>query len=148
MDRSTLCRRSLVNCRGPAPADPALGLALGSPIFPSGCEGKLGVALESLQGSIPGSGRFPWSREWQPTPVYSCLENPVDRGPWRAPVHTVHGVAKSWKCVVFLELRRVSQITTGNSGFLLCWLRKANPKAPRHAGFPRGEHRGSRHRFL
>ena len=27
-----------------------LGLALGSPIFPTGCEGKLGVALESLQG--------------------------------------------------------------------------------------------------
>ena len=27
-----------------------LGLALGSPIFPSGCEGKLGVALESPQG--------------------------------------------------------------------------------------------------
>ena len=29
-----------------------LGLALGSPIFPSGCEGegKLGVAIESLQG--------------------------------------------------------------------------------------------------
>ena len=26
-----------------------LGLALGSPIFPSGCEGTLGVALESLQ---------------------------------------------------------------------------------------------------
>ena len=25
-----------------------LGLALGSPIFPLGCEGKLGVALESL----------------------------------------------------------------------------------------------------
>ena len=22
------------------------------------------------------------------------------------------------------------------------------PKVPRHAGFPRGEHRGSRHRFL
>ena len=27
-----------------------LGLALGSPIFPSGSEGKLGVAFESLQG--------------------------------------------------------------------------------------------------
>ena len=27
-----------------------LGLALGSPIFPSGCEGTLGAALESLQG--------------------------------------------------------------------------------------------------
>ena len=24
---------------------------------------------------------------------YSCLENPIDRGAWRAPVH---GVAKSW----------------------------------------------------
>ena len=29
-----------------------LGLSLGSPIFPSGCEGKLGVALESLQGKV------------------------------------------------------------------------------------------------
>ena len=27
-------------------------LTLGSPIFPSGCEGKLGVALESLQGTL------------------------------------------------------------------------------------------------
>ena len=27
-----------------------LGLALGSPIFPSSCQGKLGVALDSLQG--------------------------------------------------------------------------------------------------
>ena len=32
-----------------------LGLALGSPIFPSGCEGKLGVALESLQGRWAGT---------------------------------------------------------------------------------------------
>ena len=30
-----------------------LGLALGSSIFLSGCEGKLGVALESLQGETP-----------------------------------------------------------------------------------------------
>ena len=29
-----------------------LGLALRSPIFASSCEGKLGVALESLQGKI------------------------------------------------------------------------------------------------
>ena len=42
-----------------------LGLALGNPIFPSGCEGKLGVALESLQGLrdprlLPGTlGNFP-----------------------------------------------------------------------------------------
>ena len=39
-----------------------LGLALGSPIFPSGCEGKLGVALEQrLQYKFPwtsGTSRF------------------------------------------------------------------------------------------
>ena len=42
-------------------------------------------------GSIPGSGRSPGAGNGNPLP-YSCLENPVDRGAWRA---TVHGVAKS-----------------------------------------------------
>ena len=36
--------------RGAWQAD--LGLALGSPIFPSSCVGKLGVALESLQEGV------------------------------------------------------------------------------------------------
>ena len=41
-------------------------------------------------GSIPGSGRFP--REGNGNPFqYTCLENPMDRGTWRA---TVHGVAR------------------------------------------------------
>ena len=22
------------------------------------------------EGSVPGSGRFPWRRKWQPTPVF------------------------------------------------------------------------------
>ena len=42
-------------------------------------------------GSVPGLGRFPWRRKWQPT-QYSCLEKSMDRGAWRA---TVDGVAKS-----------------------------------------------------
>ena len=43
-------------------------------------------------GLIPGSGRSP--REGNGTPLQcSCLENPMDRGTWKA---TVHGVAKSW----------------------------------------------------
>ena len=42
-------------------------------------------------GSIPGSGRSPG--EGTATPLqYSCLENSMDRGGWRA---TVYGVAKS-----------------------------------------------------
>ena len=30
-------------------------------------------------------------KEMQPTPQYFCLENPMDRGSWRA---TVHGFAR------------------------------------------------------
>ena len=41
--------------------------------------------------SIPGSGRSPGGGNSNPL-QYSCLENPMGRGAWRA---TVHGVAKS-----------------------------------------------------
>ena len=41
--------------------------------------------------SIPGSGRSPGGGHGNPL-QYSCLENPMDRGAWRA---TVHGVAQS-----------------------------------------------------
>ena len=43
-------------------------------------------------GSIPGSERSPGEGHGNPL-QYSCLENPMDRGAWRA---TVHGVTKSW----------------------------------------------------
>ena len=41
-------------------------------------------------GSIPGSGRSHGGGHGNPL-QYSCLENPVDRGPWWA---TVHGVTR------------------------------------------------------
>ena len=44
-------------------------------------------------GLIPGSGRSPGGGHGNP-PHYSCLENPMDRGPWWA---TVHRIAKSQK---------------------------------------------------
>ena len=37
-------------------------------------------------GSIPGSRRFPGGGHGNPL-QYSCLENPMDRGAWRAKVH-------------------------------------------------------------
>ena len=43
-------------------------------------------------GLIPGLGRPPGGENGNPF-QYSCLENPMDRGAWRA---TVHRVAKSW----------------------------------------------------
>ena len=42
-------------------------------------------------GSIPGPGRSPGGGNGCPL-QYSCLENPMDGGAWRA---TAHGVAKS-----------------------------------------------------
>ena len=41
--------------------------------------------------SVPGSGRSPGEGDKNPL-QYSYLENPMDRGAWRA---TVHGVAKN-----------------------------------------------------
>ena len=41
-------------------------------------------------GSIPGSGRSPGEGNGNPL-LYSCLENPMDRGAWWI---TVHGAAR------------------------------------------------------
>ena len=43
------------------------------------------------EGLIPGSGRSPGGGHGNPL-QYPCLENPTDRGDWRA---TVRGVAES-----------------------------------------------------
>ena len=43
-------------------------------------------------GQIPWSGGSPGEGNGNPL-QYSCLENPMDRGAWKA---TVHGVTKSW----------------------------------------------------
>ena len=39
-------------------------------------------------GSFPGSGRSPGGRHGNPF-QYSCLENPMERGAWRAMVHKI-----------------------------------------------------------
>ena len=44
------------------------------------------------KGLIPGPGRSPGGGLGNPL-HYLCLENPTDRGAWRA---TVPGVTKSW----------------------------------------------------
>ena len=43
---------------------------------------------EGQMGSIPGSGRSPGGEDSNLL-QYSCLENPMDRGAWRATVHEV-----------------------------------------------------------
>ena len=38
--------------------------------FPGGSDAKKSACTMGDSDSIPGSGRFPWRREWQPTPVF------------------------------------------------------------------------------
>ena len=59
-------------------------------------------------GSIPESRRSPGGGHGNPL-QYSCLENPMDRGAWRA---TVHGVAKSQTRLKQLSMHAC----TGDSG--------------------------------
>ena len=59
--------------------------------FPSGSDGKESTCNVGDLGVIPRSGRSPGEGNGNPL-QYSCLENPMDRGVWRA---TVHGVTKN-----------------------------------------------------
>ena len=59
--------------------------------FPGGSEVKASACDAGDPGSIPGLGRSPGEGNGNPL-QYSCLENPMDGGVWRA---TVNGVAKS-----------------------------------------------------
>ena len=59
--------------------------------LPRGLSDKESACNIGDPSSIPWLGRSPEQGNGNPL-QYSCLENPVDRGAWRA---TVHGVTKS-----------------------------------------------------
>ena len=49
-------------------------------------------------GLIPGSGKSPGEGNGNPL-QYSCLENPMDRGAWRATVHGGHKELDTNECL-------------------------------------------------
>ena len=59
--------------------------------FAGGSDGKESACNAGDLGSIPGLGRHLGEGNGNPF-QFSCLENPVDRGSWRA---AVYGVTKS-----------------------------------------------------
>ena len=59
--------------------------------LPGGSDGKESACNVGDPGSIPGSGILPGEGNGCQL-QYSHLENPMDRGAWRA---IVHGIAKS-----------------------------------------------------
>ena len=60
--------------------------------FPGGSDGQETACNAGDPGSIPGSGRSTGEENGYPL-QYSCLENSMDRGVWRA---TVYEVAEDW----------------------------------------------------
>ena len=76
--------------------------------------------------SIPGSGRSPGEGNGNLL-QYSCLENPMDRGAWRATVHGVTRVGHDletkplpppWFVYLFVSLMSVSLSELGNLNVL------------------------------
>ena len=63
--------------------------------FPGGSDGKASACNVGDPSSIPGSGRVPWRRKWQPTPVllpgkFYGLRSLVGYSPWD------HRVGHDW----------------------------------------------------
>ena len=84
----TLLKNSIMNCSLLNSFNKKYPLTGG---FPSDSDGKESACHAEDPGSIPGSGRSPGERNGHP-PQYSCMENSMHRGTWRA---TVYGVAKN-----------------------------------------------------
>ena len=93
----TMFRQDMVSC-------PLQSFSLGSSAFcplqiwaydseslPCSSNGKESACDAGDPGSVPGSGRSPGERSGNSL-QYSCMENPKNRGTWRA---TVHGVTES-----------------------------------------------------
>ena len=59
--------------------------------FPGGSVVKNPPVNGGDEGSIPGSGKIPWRKNWQPTLLFLPGEFSMDRRAWRA---TVHGFAE------------------------------------------------------
>ena len=91
--------------------------------FPGGADGKASVYNEGDLGSIPGSGRFPWIRKWQSTPVLlpgksHGQRNLVGYSPWGGKesdtterLHFMYG-CESWT-IKKAEHRRIDALNCG-----------------------------------
>ena len=66
----------------------ALSMGIVQMGFPDGSDGKESACNAGDPGLIPGLGRSPGVGNRNPL-QYSCLENLMDRGAWRAAVHGV-----------------------------------------------------------
>ena len=87
--------------------------------FPGGSDSKESACNVGDLGSIPGKGRFPWRKEWQPTPVFLSGEAHGQRSlsgysPWRyKESDTTEGLTLSY---FFVPYPVHSRLSTSNLG--------------------------------
>ena len=72
---------------------------LGFSPWSSGKESTCNAGDAEDSGLIPGLGRSPGGGHGNPF-QYSCLENPMHRGPWWARVHRVKHDGSDWACML------------------------------------------------
>ena len=77
------------------------------PQWLSGKESACNAGVSGDAGLITGLGRSHGGEHGNPL-QYSCPENPMDRGAWRA---TVHGVTQSWTRLKDLAHTHMSHMT-------------------------------------
>ena len=70
--------------------------------FPGGSDGKESACDAGDPSSIPGSGRSPGEGNGNPL-QYSCLQNPMDRGAWRATVDGGHKESEMTEQLTFIH---------------------------------------------
>ena len=86
-----------------------------SSFFPGSSDGKESARNAQDVGSIPQSGRSPGEGNGSPL-QYSCLENTMDRGAWRA---TVRGVTVGYDWVIITAI----PVTFLSENFCTFWTR-------------------------
>ena len=107
---------------------------------PLGLASKESVHNVEDLGSIPGSGRPPGGGHGNPL-QYSCLENPMDIGGWRA---TVHGAAKSQTCLrnqhfhTFTFVQTASPLRILSEYPLRCVMTESKGMRPKVCGLSEG----------
>ena len=99
------------------PVSPS-SVSLPSSIFPRGSDGKESICNAGGLGLIPG--RSPGEGNGYPL-QYSCLQNPMDRGAWRATVYGSQRAGHEW---VTKNTHTHTQ-SSGTSSFLICKLERA-----------------------
>ena len=80
-----------------------LAICMSSLSFPGGSVGKETACSARDPGLIPGTGRSPGGEHGNLL-QYSCLENPVDRGAWRATIQRSHRVRHDWSNLAHMHV--------------------------------------------